>query len=353
MSRMSLSIPAIALAGLLLAPMSALSGPSPGGPRTPFDFNKDTKTDLAAENLGSGVVRTNMIDGITLVPPTGFPVTLTAPSQLVGAGSFDGSGAAQLVAVNSTNGVIRINALDSTGTTVVPPAHFLSATLATGFQYAGSGDFDMNGTDDLLFVQTQGANTGLLRIILLNSDFSVKGSGFPATLPSGFVPFGVGDVNGDGHADIAAMQTTGANTGLYRFFLMNNDGLTVASSTFPGSANAGSSAVGLGYLDNDSLADVLSIKLADPNKGLARVQKTASGGGSFSGSTFPFSVPTGFQTVQTGLDGTSGEVFTRNTSNGNIRVFILSADASSVSSTGFPFQYPTAFTSIGNTAQLP
>ena len=349
MSRTRLSIPAIAVAGLLLAPMTALSGPAPSGPATPFDFNKDTKTDLSSFNTSTFVVRTNMIDGVTAIPPVGFPTTLSATLQLVGAASVDGSGQAQLVALNSSTGLIRIISLDAAGTTATG-SHF-PASVNGGFKYVGAGDFDGNGTDDLLFYQTTGPNTGLMRVILMNSDFTVKASGFPATLPSGFVPFGVGDVNGDGHADIAAAQTTGPNQGLYRFFIMNTDGLTVSSSTFPGSAAAGAVPVGLGYLDSDTRADVLSVKKVDPNKGLARVQVTGSGGTSFTASSFPFTVTAGMVVTQIGSNGGPGEVFTTKTADpngGTTRVFILSSDASTVSTTGFPVQIPLAFTVVGN-----
>jgi hypothetical protein len=357
MSFPKLFAPAILVAGILVAPMGALAGPVASGCRAGLDTNLDEKSDSAYEKTAGanlGLVNARTLDGITQLA-NGFPLTLNGNQDLVGYGSFDADATdaqAQLVAMNTAapnQGLVRIikmNGVASTGSE-------FPITLA-GFDLVGIADVDDDNDDDFVFVKNAAPNQGLVRVVLMNPNFTVQGSTFPTSLPAGFAFLGVADENGDGRADLIAIKTAAPNVGLVRVFLMGVGAATIDSSQFPGSVATGFSAIGVGCFNEDDIGDLLMVKTAAPNVGLVRIQKVTSGAASFAGATFPFTVPADFEIETIGnYDGQDGDgVGARKQSapnQGNHRLWNFTADASAVDTSGFPNLVSTEFANAGGT----
>jgi hypothetical protein len=346
-------VPAFALAGLFLAPPVAFSGPVASGCRTALDTSLDNKSDLGHEKTvapNEGLVRLSLMDGVTQTS-FGFPLVLNSNQTLIGYGSFDGSGRAQLLAINSAapnQGLLRIievNGLSVTGSQ-------FPALIPAGFDFVGVADMNGDGADDIVFVKTASPNVGLLRVTLMNTDYTVQSTQFPGFLAAGFDILGLADENGDGRADVIGVKTASPNTGLYRVFLMGANAASFTGSQFPGNVPAGFAAIGVGCFNGDDVGDMLLVKTGAPNLGLVRIQMTVSGATGFSTSTFPFFVPSDFAIQGIGnYDGTNGDDSLARKqgapNQGLDRMFLLNADASAVMMTGFPNSIPTTFTEVG------
>lgn len=343
---------AIAVASLMLSPMTALAGPVASGCRTALDTSLDTKSDLAYEKVAGanqGLLSVRLMDGLVQAD-LGFPTTLGGNQDLIGFGSFDGTGRAQLLAANVSapnQGLLRI--LNLTGTALT--SNEFPASIPTGFSFVGVADMDGDGDDDIVLVKSEAPNVGLIRVIRMNTDFTVQGNAFPGTVPTGFSILGLADTNDSGRADIILVKTDAPNVGLYRVLLVAADAAAITGSGFPGFVPEGFEAVGVGCFNDDSVADVVVVKSGAPNAGLVRVQLMVSGAASFSGSTFPFFVPAGFAIDAFGnFDGTGGDdIIARKTGAPNAglnRVFLLTSDASSVADTSFPNVVSTEFNSV-------
>jgi hypothetical protein len=93
---------------------------------------------------------------------------------------------------------------------------------------AGVGDVNGDGTADLVWRNTSDGNTA----IWLMNGTTIVASGFPGGVPLVWQIAGVGDVNGDGKADVIWRDGT---NGTVAEWLMN--GLAVTAVGFPGSAS--------------------------------------------------------------------------------------------------------------------
>lgn len=344
---------AIAVATFILFPMTALAGSvPPSGCRAALDTSLDTKSDLVYEKVAGanqGLLSVRLMDAVVQAD-LGFPTTLGANQNLIGFGSFDGTGRAQLLAANvfaPNQGLLRI--LNLTGLVVASNA--FPTSIPTGFSFVGVADMDGDDDDDIVLVKTEAPNVGLIRVIRMNTDFTVQGSEFPGTVPTGFSILGLANVDDSGRADIILVKDDAPNAGLYRVLLVGANAATVTGSQFPGFVPAGFTAVGVGCFNDDSVADIVAVKSGAPNEGLVRAQLMVSGAASFSGSTFPFFVPAGFAIDAFGnFDGTDGDdIIARKSAAPNAglnRVFLLAPDAATVSNTGFPNAVSTEFSSV-------
>jgi hypothetical protein len=345
---------ALLMAGIFVAPMAAFAGPVASGCRAGLDTNLDTKSDFAFEKTAGanqGLVNVRTIDGVTQLE-SGFPITVGANQEVVGYGSFDATDRAQLLAVNSTapnQGLVRIIRLNG----IALAGSEFPALLSANASIVGVADMDGDGDDDIVAINTTAPNVGLVRVVRMNTDFTVQGTTFPTTL-SGFSILGLADTNGDDRADIIAVKTVAPNVGLIRVFLMGANAETIASSQFPGSVAAGFSAIGVGCFDDDAIGDLLQVKTVAPNVGLVRITRISSGAAGFAGSTFPFNVPADYAIEAignyNGVDGDGIAARKQGAPNQGLgRVWNLTADASGVASTGFPNAVSTEFSRVGGT----
>jgi hypothetical protein len=138
-------------------------------------------------------------------------ISLVSPSvapqwQVVGVGDFNGDGYADVLWFNANNGQLIEWLLDGHGNVIGDPP--LSVTCGAGcsppWQVVGVGDFNGDGHADVLWFN---ANSGALVEWLLDGQGNVIG-GPPLSVTCGpgcsppWQVVGVGDFNGDGYADV-------------------------------------------------------------------------------------------------------------------------------------------------------
>jgi hypothetical protein len=351
----------LAFAGVFLAAVSSNAGPATPGAGITYDFNGDEKSDLLFEKIVApnvGLMQIRLLDGVTVLSTT-FPTTLSTGQEASGAGNFNGGSAnAELLARKTTApnlGILRMMNLNAGGTAVTSSA--FPVTPGVEFLLVGVGDVDADGNDDLVYYKASGANTGLVRVIFMNANLTVKASTFPANFPADFVGAGVADVNGDGNADIIARKAGAPNQGLVRVFLMSANGLTVTSSTFPFTIPAGFDLRGIATLNDDDLADFAMEKTVAPSVGLIRLSMTAAGGVSIASSSFPLTLAAGTNVVALGnYDGVDhNDLAARKAAAPNaglVRIILLNTAATAVASSGFPATVPLDFRTVTDSDPL-
>jgi hypothetical protein len=88
--------------------------------------------------------------------------------------------------------------------------------------------------------------------VWLMNGLTITSVGFPGSASTEFEIVGVGDVNGDGKADLVWRNTSDGNTAVW---LMN--GATILSTGFPGGVPLAWQLVGAGDVNGDGKADVI------------------------------------------------------------------------------------------------
>ncbi|MGA3326960.1 MAG: VCBS repeat-containing protein, partial [Terriglobia bacterium] len=198
------------------------------------DFNGDGIPDLAVANYGGSTVSVLLGNGDgTFTTATNSPYTtgFSSPTY-VAVGDFNRDGFADLVVANagSNNVVVLLNNADGTGTfTAQTPSTVGSIPWGVAI-----GDFNGDGWTDLAVANctaatpsacATGATAGTVSVLLNKAD----GTGtFNAAVPydvgTGPLRVAVGDVNGDGIADLAVSNYNNGNAGSVSVLIGIGDG---------------------------------------------------------------------------------------------------------------------------------
>lgn len=162
--------------------------------------------------------------------------------EAVGRGLFDSDDqAADVLWHNTETGNLGRFDIDANGRTWV---NMGKADVA--WSYAGSADFNGDGTDDILWVNEETGNLGQFRIV--DGLPSWTGAGL---LVDGWSFKGLGDFNGDGMADVLIMN---AETGQIGQFQTTADGQTWATIAVAGE---GWDVATTGDLNGDGTTDIM------------------------------------------------------------------------------------------------
>lgn len=212
------------------------------------DFNKDGIPDFVLTNATTqGVAFWYMSGASGNTVSSGANVTLsgssaTMPSGWVtaGAGDFDGDGITDLVLDNPSTGAVAIWYLSGTNGNAISGGLNVTSGgsvtyLPSGWVVAGVGDFNGDGTPDLVL---NNASTGGVAFwymggtygseVLTGSNANYGGSIY--SLSSGWVVAGVGNFNNDSVLDLALFNpSTG---GVAFWYMSGGDGSTVLSGTY-------------------------------------------------------------------------------------------------------------------------
>ena len=183
------------------------------------DFNGDGKADILWRNSTSGDVYIWQMNGIAIASQGDVGVVSPSSGWVIeGVGDFNGDGKADILWRNSTTGEVYIWLMNGISITGQGGVEVISPS--SGWSVAGVGDFDGNGTSDILW---RNSGTGDVYIWLMNGT-TIANQGDLGDITSDWVIQGTGDYNGDGKADILWRNSTSGDVYIW---LMN--GISIAN----------------------------------------------------------------------------------------------------------------------------
>ncbi len=244
-------------------PLANLNDGNTGGTIGPAigDFNGDGRPDYAVPvNSGSVAILLGNGDGTFT---NGTTINTTSPFEptSVVVGDFDGDGNQDL-AVLSANGIGSVNIYLGNGNgTFGTPKNFKVATTNSGSRLLAVGDFDEDGIQDLVATNSSLNNVAVL---LGNGDgtfgtavsYSVNTSGNLGQQPWNVV---VGDINQDGHLDLAVASDTAGSVSI----LQGNGNGTFKAVTYVATGAQQVGSVTLGDFDGDGYPDLATTSAPD------------------------------------------------------------------------------------------
>jgi hypothetical protein len=219
------------------------------------DFNADGKPDLVVANLSSNDVSFLTGHGDDTFQAPRVYVNVSSPGPVV-TGDFTGNGKQDIIVGNTSSltGIVLTEYLGNGDGTFQAPIT-INASVATPAlgQAVALAAVDVNGD-------------GKLDLVMLDTNHNVdvflgNGGGTfqtPAVYAGGAnsIALAVGDFTGDGHPDIAVLNSPSSGNGSVNILLNNGDG---TFSVFASSANAGitPSAIAAADLNGDGKADLV------------------------------------------------------------------------------------------------
>jgi Ca2+-binding RTX toxin-like protein len=165
------------------------------------DFNGDGRADLMWRNPTTGEM-TNWLgqaNGGFVGNDTNFYSTIATSWQVVGIGDFNGDGRSDVLWRNQSTGQTTDWLAQANGGFIGNDANALS-TIGSSWQVAATGDFNGDGRSDILWRENTGAMTTSLG--QANGGFAGNAANFWTTIPTSWQVIGSGDFNGDGRDDI-------------------------------------------------------------------------------------------------------------------------------------------------------
>jgi hypothetical protein len=229
---------------------------SPGNASSPWvikgvgDFNGDHQADILWQNSSSGEVYLWLMNGTTIANQG--EVGVVAPSSgwlIAGVGDFNDDGKADILWRNSSSGEVYLWLMD--GTTIQSQGSLGSVTSDWVIQ--GMGDFNDDGNADIVWRNT---TSGEVYLWLMNGTTIQSQGGVAESVPpsSGWAIAGVGDFNDDGTSDILWQNSTSGE--VYIWFM---DGTTIQSQAGVAvvSPSSGWAIQGVGDFNDDGSADIL------------------------------------------------------------------------------------------------
>jgi WD40 repeat protein len=213
------------------------------------DFNGDHTSDVLWRYTDGtvGVWEMNNLQ-IMAQGVIGQPAAVPLSSHIVGTGDFDGNGTSDILWRDSSGNVAI---WEMNGTQLVAAGFAGPGPVPLNWQIVGTGDFNGDGKTDILWRDN---NSGNVAIWEMNgtqlATATLVGSG-PVPLNCQIV--GTGDFNGDGKTDIL-WRDNGGNVAIWE---MNGTQLATAALAGPGPVPLNWQIVGTGDFNGDGKTDIL------------------------------------------------------------------------------------------------
>ncbi len=223
-------------------------------------FNAAALTDFNGDGLSDALWQSSTTRSLAIWTFRGNTVTsiqwldTLGPSdpawQIVGSGDLNGDGYADLVWHNTSDGTVAVWIMR--GTTLLGSAIVNYSPLAKGWNIRGVGDVNGDGKADLIFEH----DDGTLAVWLMNGVNATVAMllSIPKVDPN-WVIAGAGDVNGDGKADIVWQNKINGGLGVW---YLNGATVTDTRALTVVSASSMSWKIrGVGDVNGDGMADLL------------------------------------------------------------------------------------------------
>jgi serralysin len=179
------------------------------------DLNADGKADVLLRNSNGTFADWTMngaqIVSSQLLTSQGATVNLPAAWNVSGLGDFNGDGDADVL-LRNTNGTFADWTMNGSqiASSQLLTSQGATVTLPTAWSVNGIGDFNGDGLADVLLRNANGTFADwTMKGSQIGSSQLLTSQGATVTLPAAWSVAGIGDFNGDGHADVLLRNSNG------------------------------------------------------------------------------------------------------------------------------------------------
>jgi VCBS repeat protein len=217
------------------------------------DFDGDGTSDVlwqskTTRSLGIWTLRGNSVTSIQWLDT----LASSDPSwKLVGTGDLNGDGFADLVWQNTSDGRVAVWVMHGTMLLTFGVVNYIP--VASQWHIRGVGDVNGDGRADLVWQH----DTGLLAVWLMDGFNVTAGSmlSVPSVADTNWVIAGAGDVNGDGTADLVWQNKASGALGVW--YLNGATVMATKSLSIPTAPDLNWKIHGVGDVNGDAKADLL------------------------------------------------------------------------------------------------